>query len=190
MAAETSSSGAVAECRVVVEAGEEFVDGWEVVSINQWDVEQVRVLILSTAALYRIKYKASSGEILHHHRQPLDDICRIQIGRFVFGTFAVARLFRSAADEDGIVGLRIFSAEHRGGSSLLDEAQPFRTYRAARAALVDLASPDALVRSIADAILVAQDEALGRRCTLDEFDIKRSNVLGPLSVVRNKLSGV
>lgn len=154
---------------------------WVVIAINQWDFEDERVLLLSNAALYRVKYKRD-GQIERHERQPLGDVCRIQVGPLYHGKFTPAGLLAGSGDRQAQIGVRVYSERWRG-ASVFSRAQEFRTYRAS----AEAESPAAVAREIRDAILDTQEAYAMPRALVDDLEIKRDNLLGPISVVRNKL---
>ena len=61
---------------------DELVDAWPIISINQWDQEQQRLLALSKRAIFRIKYDFSSQKMVHYTRYSLDQLRFIQKGYF------------------------------------------------------------------------------------------------------------
>eukprot|EP00300_Choanocystis_sp_HF-7_P033265 c45574_g1_i1.p1 GENE.c45574_g1_i1~~c45574_g1_i1.p1 ORF type:complete len:192 (+),score=31.79 c45574_g1_i1:26-577(+) len=180
--ADGAQDAAVENCRAVIEPDETFLEGWSVISINQWDFEQPRVLLLSSAALYRVKYNFADGEIKHHERQPLEDIMRIQCGPFYHHKFTLAGMLTPDAEGAAGYGLRVFSEQWRS-ASVFSKEQQFRTYRSVTD---DLAETKRVAAEIAGALADAYANAVGRNVMLDEFEIKRNNLLGPISVVKNK----
>jgi len=72
---QTCSEGAIA-------AGERLVCGWTLVSINQRDQEQERVVLLTDKAYYRVKYDFRTSKIEHLSRVPFKNITYLQKGLF------------------------------------------------------------------------------------------------------------
>eukprot|EP00163_Fabomonas_tropica_P032103 TRINITY_DN791_c0_g1_i2.p1 TRINITY_DN791_c0_g1~~TRINITY_DN791_c0_g1_i2.p1 ORF type:complete len:421 (+),score=151.61 TRINITY_DN791_c0_g1_i2:384-1646(+) len=70
------------------EEGEKFVKGYPVVKINQYDMDQERILLLTTHAFYTVMYNYATGEPdcnAHIHRNPLHIIEHVSFGEFVGG---------------------------------------------------------------------------------------------------------
>ena len=161
----------IGECIGVLEAGEDLVTGWILVAINKYDLEELRVVLLSSAALYRVKYKFSSHALIHHERTPLSSIIRIQVGPLYHtGLFSPSGQQPSPSHSQPPPGIRIFSTGN--------------THRTFRPRIAHLPPLDA--REIADAIMDAREAAVGSRGVLDLFDIPRSAPLGPLSALANR----
>ena len=57
---------------------------WPVVSINEWSVQQRRVLVLTSMFLYRMAYEPSSGSVDHYSRVSLGAMRRAERGAAAF----------------------------------------------------------------------------------------------------------
>jgi len=66
----------------LIQPPELLIKAWIVKSINEWDQEQERVLLLTNEAYYRVKYNFKDAGILRSRKQPLSDIIRIYHGYF------------------------------------------------------------------------------------------------------------
>lgn len=73
--AHLEESGELAEDEVITHA-------WIIVSINEMDVEQERVLVLTNKYLVRFKYNFNTSKIARFKRLPLNDIVSAQLGPF------------------------------------------------------------------------------------------------------------
>lgn len=58
--------------------------GWPILSINEWGSQQVRTLVLSSHALYRVAFSHQRGAIDHYSRTLLGSIQAIERGRYAF----------------------------------------------------------------------------------------------------------
>ena len=58
--------------------------GWPVLSINEWGQQQVRTLVLTSHALYRVAFHPKKGAIDHYSRTSLGACRRIERGRYAF----------------------------------------------------------------------------------------------------------
>ena len=61
---------------------ERVLCGWPILSINEWGSQQVRTLVLTSMALYRIAFSSERGAIDHYSRTSLGSLTRIERGRF------------------------------------------------------------------------------------------------------------
>jgi hypothetical protein len=68
-------SGALVEDEVITHA-------WIIISINEMDVEQERVLVLTNKSLIRFKYNFNTSKIARNRHLQLSDISGVQIGAF------------------------------------------------------------------------------------------------------------
>jgi len=66
----------------VVTTGESILGTWAVISINKRDEQQDRVILLSSAAFYRVKLKSRGRAVDHFTRIALEDIDHLQKGAF------------------------------------------------------------------------------------------------------------
>ena len=57
--------------------------GWPVLSINEWGTQQLRTLVLTSHALYRLAF-TEKGSIDHYSRTSLGNLKRIERGRYAF----------------------------------------------------------------------------------------------------------
>ena len=71
----------------LVREGERVLCGWPILSINEWGAQQVRTLVLTSQALYRIAFKQASGSIDHYSRTSLGSLLKIERGKFAFKLF-------------------------------------------------------------------------------------------------------
>ena len=62
-------------------SGEVVLGGWPILSINEWGSQQVRTLVLTSQALYRIAFEGKRGAIDHYSRTSLGSCRRIERGR-------------------------------------------------------------------------------------------------------------
>jgi len=65
----------------LIKEGETVLAAWPVISCNEWAMQQERVLVLTSHALYRLAFKGSSQAIDHFSRCSLGNIKRIERGR-------------------------------------------------------------------------------------------------------------
>lgn len=72
---ESSSPSLLQEDEVITHA-------WIIISINEMDVEQERVLVLSNKSLFRFKYNFNSSKIARHRHLSLSDLASVSIGPF------------------------------------------------------------------------------------------------------------
>lgn len=83
-----ANSEAVGRCvqyvRGLARDEETVLCGWPVLSINEWGAQQVRTLVLTSHALYRIAFQMQRGAIDHYSRTSLGSLRRIERGRFAF----------------------------------------------------------------------------------------------------------
>jgi len=63
---------------------EKVLCGWPVLSINEWGSQQVRTLVLSSHALYRVAFSHVKGAIDHYSRTSLGNLQAIERGRYAF----------------------------------------------------------------------------------------------------------
>ena len=81
-------SEAVSRCvqyvRGLAREGERVLCGWPVLSINEWGHQQVRTLVLTSHALYRIAFAIDRGAIDHYSRTSLGSCRLIERGRYAF----------------------------------------------------------------------------------------------------------
>eukprot|EP00698_Gefionella_okellyi_P005890 TRINITY_DN15321_c0_g1_i1.p1 TRINITY_DN15321_c0_g1~~TRINITY_DN15321_c0_g1_i1.p1 ORF type:complete len:242 (+),score=32.41 TRINITY_DN15321_c0_g1_i1:109-726(+) len=103
---------------------EQLVRPFNVLSINQWNTEQERLLLLTSHALYRIKYDFDSHSVHHFERMPLKDIKAIQHGPLIHGASQLVSPALSEAVSP--YGLRIFTSFEAPG--WFSKEQPYRTY--------------------------------------------------------------
>lgn len=79
---------AVARCvqyvRGLAREEERVLSGWPVLSINEWGQQQVRTLVLTSHALYRIAFAIDRGAIDHYSRTSLGACRTIERGRYAF----------------------------------------------------------------------------------------------------------
>jgi len=109
---------------------------WIVKSINEWDQEQERVLLLTNEAYYRVKYNFKDAGILRSRKQPLSDIIRIYHGYFYCpSNYSLTALIKK--DEiSQQYGLRIFTKKIDGRKNpkyylrSSNGIEFYRTYRA------------------------------------------------------------
>jgi len=79
---------AIEECTAYLEENglltedEVITHAWIIISINEMDVEQERVLVLTNKSLIRFKYNFNTSKISRHKHMPLSDITGVQIGPF------------------------------------------------------------------------------------------------------------
>ncbi|KAG9396480.1 Inositol phosphatase [Carpediemonas membranifera] len=65
-----------------VPSGERVLKAFNVISINRFDQEQERILILTSESYIRVKVNITAGEVKRTHRIPLASIHSIQFGEF------------------------------------------------------------------------------------------------------------
>jgi len=75
--------------RGLARKGEVVLAGWPVVSINEWGMQQERVLVLTSMALYRVAFKLARGSISHYARTSLGSIRRLERGPSAFKVLGV-----------------------------------------------------------------------------------------------------
>ena len=63
---------------------ERVLCGWPVLSINEWGTQQVRIIVLSSHALYRVAFSHQKGAIDHYSRTSLGNLQCIERGRYAF----------------------------------------------------------------------------------------------------------
>lgn len=81
---------AIEECTAYLEDGggallaedEVITHAWIIISINEMDIEQERVLVLTNKSLFRFKYNFNSSKIARNKHLHLSDIIGITIGPF------------------------------------------------------------------------------------------------------------
>jgi len=64
--------------------GEQLFGGWAVVSVNEWGIQQDRVLVVSSHSLYRVAFHSSRGSVSHYARTSLANIRRVERGVAAF----------------------------------------------------------------------------------------------------------
>ena len=70
--------------RGLARENEQVLGGWPVLSINEWGHQQVRTLVLTSHALYRIAFAANRGAIDHYSRTSLGSCRLIERGAYAF----------------------------------------------------------------------------------------------------------
>jgi hypothetical protein len=180
---------------------ESLVKGWVVISINPFDVEQRRVLLLSTRAMYRVKFDFDTAAIERFEKTPLADVIHAQRGQLIYSRFSLTGALDKRMKKTGTqFGVRIFSKEAESEGVAVDGAthgqrklanpfakkQTIRTFRA-----LDSVTPEEakqvmwdLAETLAQAIRAALPESV---FYLSEEDIVRQNAGGPVSFAMNKL---
>ena len=68
----------------VIRQGETLLTGWPVLAVNEWGVQQERVLLLTSQGLYRIAYQSDKGRVHHYTRTSLGALKRLEFGRCAF----------------------------------------------------------------------------------------------------------
>eukprot|EP00163_Fabomonas_tropica_P017660 TRINITY_DN3137_c2_g1_i10.p1 TRINITY_DN3137_c2_g1~~TRINITY_DN3137_c2_g1_i10.p1 ORF type:complete len:213 (+),score=47.67 TRINITY_DN3137_c2_g1_i10:195-833(+) len=179
---------AINRCRdLLIQADESFLKGWVVLSINQWDQEQERILLLTNKAYYRVKFDFAKDQVEHHERTPLREIRFIQKGYFKVSKYTFAGLMKGNEYQQ-TYGIRIYAGENRS-SNPFNKSQYYRTYTA----LPDNRSgPDGSGKAVMLEILHAISSARKAIAKSDgfyvsDYDIARPNLLGPISVAANAL---
>lgn len=126
---------AVLQCqREVLQSDERFVCGWVILSINQFDHEQERVLILSDKAIVRVKYIFTKSKVEHFNRTELQDVSRIEMGWLVDNKMSVNTLAKTVGVNQVLkmgtphFGFRIHT--NAPPTKVWNKEQPFATYRA------------------------------------------------------------
>eukprot|EP00002_Diphylleia_rotans_P033733 TRINITY_DN7204_c0_g1_i1.p1 TRINITY_DN7204_c0_g1~~TRINITY_DN7204_c0_g1_i1.p1 ORF type:complete len:265 (+),score=55.57 TRINITY_DN7204_c0_g1_i1:53-847(+) len=111
---------AIRRCMAYVsQDGEFLLKGYAVTSLNEWAVEQERILLVSDRAYYRIKYEYASHSVVRCRRTPLSDIVEIQYGHFAPAPRSVSA--RAMADSlRNQHGFRIITAARDGRANIND----------------------------------------------------------------------
>eukprot|EP01132_Coremiostelium_polycephalum_P002873 gene2873-3571_t len=66
----------------VVPSGERIIKGWIMFSINFKDYESIRIYLVTTEAIHRIKYDWKKLQVIHDKVFPLTSIYKVKIGKF------------------------------------------------------------------------------------------------------------
>jgi len=113
---------AIELCKQVIQfKGERFVSGWVVVSINEWNQHQERVIIISSGAYYRVKYDFGHKTVVHSQRITLPTITHIEVGWISNSSSTLETATEQKVDTDNAYyGVRIFAN---------DTAETYRTFR-------------------------------------------------------------
>ncbi|GIQ80461.1 inositol phosphatase [Kipferlia bialata] len=182
----------------IIPQNESFLKGYVFISINQWNMEQERVVLLTDKAIYRVKYDFETKNIQRHESTKLTDITHIHRGVLEYPQYAFLSKMAQGVDER-IYGCRIYSKEGSANGVNIDgqavgkrsiwnpfqKHQSFRTFKA-------LDSFDAqqgrdvtleFTNLLFDSIRRADPESAVYKV---ESPINRSNVLGLVSVGANK----
>ena len=152
---------AIQECRKIL-PDEPFIAGWVIVSINKWNFEQTRVLLLTSKAMYRVKYDFNSGSAErgfdHAARTPLADIMVVQQGRLHDSRFS--SITESTTKPPTLYALRIVSSsENLRRTTKARTFCPFLTPTGSVGS--DLAAQEELTDTIVGTLLAARENLLG-----------------------------
>ena len=155
------SEAAVQECRKIL-PDEPFIAGWVIISINKWNFEQTRVLLLTSKAMYRVKYDFNSGSAErgfdHAARTPLSDIMTVQRGRMHDSRFA--SITDALNKPPTLYAMRLVSlSENLRRTTKARTFCPFMTPTGSVEA--DLAEQAELTDTILGTILAARENLLG-----------------------------
>ncbi|KAL0236954.1 hypothetical protein PCE1_000351 [Barthelona sp. PCE] len=95
----------------LVQSDEDFIKGYRVLAINQWDVEQERIILITTRRVYHIKTN-SAGVLVKATITHITDICRMVWGpvfsnRFEYDsngnqTFAIRLFTEEGVDPENL----------------------------------------------------------------------------------------
>lgn len=83
---------AINDCteNLIKENDDELVGSWLLTEISLWDTEKERLVLLSTKALYSVKYDFISLKILDFHRIPISLFDTITIGELIYPSASLA----------------------------------------------------------------------------------------------------
>ena len=82
--------------------GEEKGDGWILTSVNNMNVEQQRVFLITSKAYYRFKYNFKSSKVVRYKRVPLDNIRVMHYGPIEKKPSAYGLIFTSVDERDEV----------------------------------------------------------------------------------------
>ncbi len=115
--------------KAVVPPDERLMKVYNVISVNRYDQEQERVLIITDRSYARVKFNHTSGVVERFHRIPLEYIDSIQFGQF----FSTSKLLSKSntGDEDCRWGFRVFTRDAKSGATKRGTSKHdyFRTFR-------------------------------------------------------------
>mmetsp|Transcript_44910 Transcript_44910/g.109498 ORF Transcript_44910/g.109498 Transcript_44910/m.109498 type:complete len:245 (+) Transcript_44910:168-902(+) len=102
--------------------GEQCLKGWAVTSVNEWGVDQERILLLSDKAVYRVKFDFDGKTVSSTKAVPLGDILRVEYGSFKAAkTSLTTWVWKKEIEQSQ--GFRIYTKERDGNKSINEMAR-------------------------------------------------------------------
>lgn len=115
------------------EGPETIADAWLLLSVNHYNLEQERLLVLTDRALHRIKFDFLNGAVTSAARTPLGSVLRLQVGPLGFPENSILNKTYTM-DISKRLGIRIFTglAPPSFGArwNPWSKSMPYSTYRA------------------------------------------------------------
>eukprot|EP00002_Diphylleia_rotans_P023418 TRINITY_DN4607_c0_g3_i2.p1 TRINITY_DN4607_c0_g3~~TRINITY_DN4607_c0_g3_i2.p1 ORF type:complete len:287 (+),score=70.26 TRINITY_DN4607_c0_g3_i2:79-939(+) len=138
---------------------EKLIKGYIVTSINEWGIEQERVLLISDKCLYRLKYVYETQSVERCARMPFGEIFRIEYGTFYPAKYSLAgHLIKEKLAMQS--GLRVVAKVKDGNSSINDvvreaiDGSPLEFYRTYRPYVPDPLQEKVVVEEIASLLMI------------------------------------
>ncbi|KAG9395642.1 Inositol phosphatase [Carpediemonas membranifera] len=184
-------------CRqILVPTKGEFRKGFVLISINQFNIEQERVVLLTKKSYWRVKYNFDTKSIERSEETPLSEVTHIEKGYFKYPKLSLTKVFDVGAQKQ--YGVRIYRKQAEANGVMLDgetvgiresvnplkKMQPFRTFRALDCVTYEYG------REVINDLCAAFQEALEAIAPdsgfyVSECPLVRSDVIGPFSAVLN-----
>eukprot|EP00298_Acanthocystis_sp_HF-20_P009519 c18357_g1_i1.p1 GENE.c18357_g1_i1~~c18357_g1_i1.p1 ORF type:complete len:211 (+),score=61.34 c18357_g1_i1:44-634(+) len=149
----------------IVPEDEKFIAGWILISINKWDQEQERILLLTSKAIYRVKYLFDTHQVDHFKRSSLTEITILQKG-YIYGGTTNGTLY----------GMRLYQGNNN-----------YQTFTTNSRSVEDGTHQKDFMITIINDIARTRRALSTQNFCISDYDITRSNSLGPLSTTYNKL---
>lgn len=98
---------------------ESFIKAYAVLSVNEWGIEQERIIVLTDQNIYRLKFDYEDQSVSLCNKTSLSSITRIEYGRCKPSDFSIAaQLARTELEQQ--CSFKIYSTSKDGGSSIND----------------------------------------------------------------------
>eukprot|EP00164_Ancoracysta_twista_P013276 GFYU01021133.1.p1 GENE.GFYU01021133.1~~GFYU01021133.1.p1 ORF type:complete len:202 (+),score=39.97 GFYU01021133.1:75-680(+) len=170
----------------LVPVSETLKGAWSVISINQWDKEQERFVLLTDLAYYRVKYDYDQRRVDHYERVALSDISFIQQGFLYRDKYSLSTLVEGrggSADPDAVCAARVFCGYERTPNPF-NQKQYYRTYSILGNNKEDT---KALVMEMVECFAKARKAVTQGTFYISENDIHRPAMVSVVSLLHNKL---
>ncbi len=186
----------ITHCKQLLVPKGEFRKGFVLISINQFNIEQERVIILGSKCYWRIKYNFDVKQVERYEETPLSSITHIERGRFRYPKLSLTKLLDMGASKQ--YGIRIHHKAVAVDGVMLDservgtrasanpfkKVQPMRTFRALDCVSYEFGKD--IIKDLCDSFT----EAVSKACPDSTFYVSdstlvRNDYIGPLSAVLN-----